>query len=134
MLTAIVNIGDYNPKLHILLVLKLYHKFYLPHFSSMKKKPVWNKVALKVDHGPKRSFTEMAENSFQSKSKLNWIDKCKTCSFQSTCCQLHLFMPVGILVEREREREHSLLHLEIRTEKTTGNVVCNFLSICHELR
>ncbi len=36
----------------------------------------------------------------------NWngIGKCKTCSFQSMCCQLHLFMPFGILVERERER------------------------------
>ena len=36
----------------------------------------------------------------------NWIGigKCKTCFFQSMCCQLHLFMPFGILVKRERER------------------------------
>jgi hypothetical protein len=39
----------------------------------------------------------------------NWIGigECKTCSFQSMCCQLHLFMHFGILVERERERERT---------------------------
>ena len=136
MLTAIVNIGDYNPKLHILLVLILFHKFYPPHFSSVTKKPVWNKVALliMVQKGLIPRWLKIASNRNR-----NWIGigKCKTCSFQSMCCQLHLFMPFGILVEKERERERERTFFVAswnKNWKNHWNVVCYFISICHELK